>query len=168
MSNSESFSTVRRRAPVSRAECALAQAAEEIGDRWSLLILREAFFDVMRYDDIRQDLLIPRSVLTDRLGKLLDRGLIQKQPYQECGDRRRYGYALTQKGRALAHAFIALTHWSEDYVLRRPGPIEIVDGTTGRKLRLALLDEQGEEVHSDKVAPHLREGWAGEAGNTAF
>jgi DNA-binding HxlR family transcriptional regulator len=156
MSNSAPNATVRRRAPIPRAECALAQAAEEIGDRWSLLILREAFFGVMRYDDIREDLGIPRSVLTDRLSKLVARGLLEKRPYQEAGDRPRSGYALTRKGRDLAVALIALTHWSEAHVLGAPGPIDVVDGTSGRPLRVALVDDRGAIVDPDRAVPKLR------------
>ncbi|PWJ20275.1 winged helix-turn-helix transcriptional regulator [Jannaschia seohaensis] len=156
MSNPESSSTVRRRAPVPRADCALAQATEEIGDRWSLLILREAFFGVMRYDDIREDLGIPRSVLTDRLAKLVARGLLEKRPYREAGDRQRFGYSLTEKGRNLALTFIALTHWSEAHVLGALGPIEIVDQETGRGLRVALVDDEGRIVPAERAVPKVR------------
>jgi len=156
MSNLESPTNIRRRAPVPRADCALARATDEIGDRWSLLILREAFFGVMRYDDIRSDLGIPRSVLTERLGKLVDRGLLEKRPYREAGDRPRAGYVLTGKGRDLAMTFIALTHWSEAHVLGRLGPIEIVDDVTGQSLKLALIDEDGQIVPPDRAAPRVR------------
>lgn len=156
MSNLDSVETVRRRAPIPTADCALAQAAEEIGDRWSLLILREAFFGVMRYDDIREDLGIPRSVLTDRLSKLVVRGLLEKRPYQEAGDRRRLGYALTKKGRDLAPTLIALTHWSEAHILGAPGPIDVVDALSGRSLRVALVDDRGRIVDPERAAPKLR------------
>lgn len=156
MSNLESPDLIRRRAPVSRAECALAQATEQIGDRWSLLILREAFFGVMRYDDMRVDLGIPRSVLTDRLAKLVHRGLIEKRPYQEVGERQRFGYSLTQKGRDLALTFIALTEWSEAHVLAGRGPIEIVDKETGRSLKVALIDEDGEVIAPERAVPRMR------------
>ncbi|MEQ9314831.1 MAG: helix-turn-helix domain-containing protein [Henriciella sp.] len=156
MSNSESSSIFRRRAPVPRADSALARATEEIGDRWSLLILREAFFGVMRHDDIREDLGIPRSVLTDRLTRLVARGLLEKRPYRELGDRQRFGYSLTEKGRDLALTFIALTHWSEAHVLGEPGPIEIVDQESGRSLRVALIDEDGRVVSAERAVPKLR------------
>jgi len=156
MSNSGSTDSIRRRAPVPRAECALSQATEEIGDRWSLLILREAFFDVIRYDDIRVDLGIPRSVLSDRLAKLVSCGLLEKRPYQEAGDRLRHGYSLTEKGRDLALTFIALTHWSEAHVLGRLGPIEIVDEMTGSSLMVALIDEDGLVVPPERAVPKVR------------
>lgn len=156
MSNPASSDDVRRRAPVPRSDCALAQATEEIGDRWSLLILREAFFGVMRYDDIHEDLGIPRSVLTDRLAKLVDRGLFEKRRYQEAGDRRRFGYFLTKKGRDLAVTLIALTRWSEAHVLGKLGPIEIVDRETGSGLRVALIDEDSRIVPPENAVPRVR------------
>jgi len=158
MSNSDSETTIRRRAPVPRADCALAQGVEEIGDRWSLLILREAFFNVMRYDDIREDLGIPRSVLTDRLSKLVTRGLLEKRPYQEKGERTRVGYALTVKGRDLAMTLIALTHWSEAHILGKLGPVDLVDAVSGRSLRVALVDDEGKIVAPERASPMLREG----------
>src|SRR6056297_3475041 len=157
MSNSESFDTIRRRAPVPRSDCALAQATEEIGDRWSLLILREAFFGVMRHDDIREDLGIPRSVLTDRLAKLVARGLLEKRPYREAGNRQRFGYSLTAKGRDLSLTFIALTHWSEAHVLGELGPVEIVDVETGRGLKVALIDPDGRVVPTERAMPKVRD-----------
>lgn len=156
MSNSNDPASVRQRAPVPVSECALAQAVEEIGDRWSLLILREAFFGVKRYDDIRRDLGTPRSVLTDRLTKLVARGLLEKQPYQEAGDRKRYGYALTEKGRDLAISLIAITHWSEAHVLKRPGPIAFVEAASGKALRLALVDDDGRIIDVKEAATKLR------------
>ena len=156
MSNSDSDSPVRQRAPVPTSDCALAQAVEQIGDRWSLLILREAFFGVMRYDDIRQDLGIPRSVLTDRLAKLVGRGLLEKRPYREAGDRPRAGYGLTEKGRALAVSLIALTHWSEAHILRAPGPIDVVDRESGEALHVALIDGAGRIVDPARAIPRLR------------
>lgn len=136
-------------------------AIEQIGDRWSLLILREAFYDVVRHDDIRADLGIPRSVLTDRLGRLVARGLLEQRPYREEGRRRRFAYALTAKGRDLALAMIALTRWSERHIIGGPGPIEIVDGTTGRDLSLALVDATGRLVPPERAMARLCAGGSG-------
>jgi DNA-binding HxlR family transcriptional regulator len=161
MSNSdlnvrEGRETVRRRAPVPKTDCALAQAVEEIGDRWSLLVLREAFFDVVRFEDMRADLEIPRSVLKDRLSKLVARGLLEKRPYKEPGDRQRFCYALTAKGRDLATALIALTRWSEVHVIGRAGPIDVVAETSGRPLRVALVDDTGTVVPAEQAVATLR------------
>ncbi len=156
MSNSELPRTLRHRAPVPVDVCAFALAAEEIGDRWSLLILREAFYGVMRYDDMRADLGIPRSILSDRLAKLVERGCLEKRAYQEAGDRQRQAYTLTQKGRGLTTAFIALTQWSEGFILGAPGPVAIVDVTTGKAVQAALIDEDAQVIAAESAQPVLR------------
>ncbi|GAB4138778.1 MAG: helix-turn-helix domain-containing protein [Sphingomonadales bacterium] len=121
----------------------MAMAAEILGDRWTLLILREAFYGVRRYDDMRADLDAPRSMLTDRLNKLVARGLLARQPYQEPGSRARDAYVLTDAGRALALTLLALAQWGEDHVLHGPAPVQVVDRASGKPLRVALVDEQG-------------------------
>lgn len=156
MSNSDADNAVRRRAPVTIDACALAAAAEVLGDRWTMLILREAFYGVIRFDDIRSDTGIPRSILTDRLNKLIARDLLMKQPYREAGERARNGYVLTETGRDLALSFIALTQWGEDHLLGAPGPVEIVDQETGAPVRAALVDEAGRIVPASRVTPRLR------------
>lgn len=156
MSNSESPERLRRRAPVPKEACALALAVEEVGDRWSLLILREAFFGVMRYDDMRADLKIPRSMLSDRLSKLVACGCLEKRPYREAGDRQRYGYALTAKGRGLATSLIALTQWSEVHILGGQGPVAIVDQATGKAIEAALVDPDGKVVPADMATARVR------------
>ena len=131
-------------------------AVEEIGDRWSLLILREAFYGVMRYDDMRADLAIPRSALSDRLARLVAHGCLEKHPYQEAGERLRYAYVLTDKGRGLATSLIALTQWSEAHILGREGPAAIVDRTTGKSIKAALVDEDGAVVSPDLARAQAR------------
>ncbi|MGF1607627.1 MAG: winged helix-turn-helix transcriptional regulator [Rhodothalassiaceae bacterium] len=136
--------------------CALAMAAEAIGDRWTLLILREAFYGVMRYDDIRADLDAPRAVLSDRLNRLVARGLLEKRAYQEPGRRRRHAYALTDKGRGLAVTLIALTQWSETHILGTPGPVDIIDSRTGTPVTATLMDQTGTPVPAERVTVRVR------------
>lgn len=130
----------------------MAAAVDVIGDRWSLLILREAFYGVVRHADFRDDLSVPRSVLTDRLAKLVSNGLLNKLEYKEDGARRRHAYVLSPKGQALAPAFIALTEWGTEHCLDGKSPIDIVDKTTGQSLRVALVDEDGQTHPIDQIA----------------
>jgi len=95
----------------------MALAAQLLGDKWTLLVLREAFYGVQRYDDMLQDLGAPRATLTNRLTKLVAAGILNKQAYQETGDRERFGYQLTDAGRDLANTLIALTEWGETHLL---------------------------------------------------
>lgn len=124
----------------------MALAAEIIGDRWTLLILREAFYGVSRYDDMRADLDAPRSMLSDRLARLVENGLMTRRAYREPGDRERHAYVLTEAGRALALTLVALTQWGEKWVIGRPAPVKLVDRATGKALRAALLDKDGTEA----------------------
>ena len=124
----------------------MALSAEIIGDRWTLLILREAFYGVVRFDDMLADLGAPRSTLTDRLGALVDRGLMAREPYQEPGSRTRSAYVLTPEGRALGLVLMALSRWGEAHVLRGPAPVEFIDKETGSPLKVALVDKEGREV----------------------
>lgn len=146
MSNPASDRPIRQRALVPREACPMALAAEILGDRWTLLILREAFYGVQRYDDMRADLDAPRSMLTDRLGKLVERGLMVKRPYQEEGSRTREAYALTEAGRALGLVLMAMTQWGETYILGGPAPVSVVDRSDGQELLVGLLNEDGKTV----------------------
>ena len=76
--------------------CSIARALETIGERWTLLILRDAFLGTRRFDDFQKSLGIARNVLTVRLKTLVDQGMLEKRRYQDRPDR--YEYRLTQKG----------------------------------------------------------------------
>lgn len=129
----------------------MAMAAEVLGDRWTLLILREAFYGVVRYDDMREDLNAPRSMLTDRLAKLVENGILSRKSYQEAGDRARQAYVLTAKGLALAPTFMAMTAWGEAHVLGGPAPVMVADKDTGKPLKVALTNDDGEVVDLSKA-----------------
>ncbi|MFY0308780.1 winged helix-turn-helix transcriptional regulator [Leisingera sp. D0M16] len=157
MSNSDSESPFRRRALVPKDLCPMALAAEILGDRWTLLILREAFYGVCRYDDMREDLQAPRSTLTDRLNRLVGQGLLEKRPYQEPGDRVREAYVLTEAGRGLALTFLALAQWGEEHVIRGAAPVQAVDRETGAPLRVLLAEADGTPADPSRAALRKRE-----------
>ena len=94
--------------------CSIARTLEVIGDRWTLLILRDAFRGVRRFDELQRDLGIARNILTDRLQKLVDRGVLSKTPYQSRPVR--YEYRLTPKGRDLSPALVALMRWGDRWL----------------------------------------------------
>jgi DNA-binding HxlR family transcriptional regulator len=79
--------------------CSVARALEVLGDRWTLLVLRDAFSRVRRFEDFQRSLGVARNVLTDRLGRLVDEGILKRVPYQERPVR--FEYRLTEKGREL-------------------------------------------------------------------
>lgn len=135
----------------------MALAAEIIGDRWTLLILREAFYGVVRYDDMLADLGAPRSMLTDRLTRLVGHGLMMREPYQEPGSRTRQAYVLTDKGRALGLTLIALSQWGEENVIEHESPVRFVDRETRARLKVGLVNPSGEQVTFDRVQIRLRD-----------
>lgn len=92
-------------------ECSVARTLDVIGDKWSLLILRDAFYGVRRFDDFREDLGVARNVLTDRLQKLVATGVFERRRYEERPPR--YEYRLTEKGRALLPVLLTMIGWGD-------------------------------------------------------
>jgi DNA-binding HxlR family transcriptional regulator len=133
--------------------CSIARALQVVGDRWTLLIVREAaLWGVTRFADFRDRLGIAPDLLTARLGVLVDAGIMQKQPYREPGARTRYSYHLTSAGEQLRLVLAALQQWGDDNRPRAAGPSHLrrtVDG--GRAVRVAFVDDTGVAVPEDKV-----------------
>ncbi len=97
-------------------DCTLARSLEVVGERWTLLILRDAFYGVQRFSDFAAHLDIPRAVLSDRLRGLVDDGLLCRRP--DSDHPRREIYALTGTGRALWPALHALMRWGDHFESR--------------------------------------------------
>lgn len=94
-----------------------------IGDRWTMLVIRDAFLGVRRFDDFQRSLGVARNVLTDRLHRLCEDGILERRPYQQRPTR--YDYALTSKGRDLWPVLISLLVWGDRY-LAYDGPPRLV------------------------------------------
>jgi DNA-binding HxlR family transcriptional regulator len=103
-----------------------------VGDRWSILVLRAAFRGIYRFDDFCTDLAIARPILTARLRKLVDGGLLEKHPYQERPVR--YEYRLTEAGVALSPAIVALVRWSDEYMADGKEQTRLVHAPCGTNL----------------------------------
>jgi DNA-binding HxlR family transcriptional regulator len=131
-----------RRSPVSRHVCNLAKSFEMIGERWTLLILRSALYGVRRFDDFQAELDIPRSVLSNRLTGLVERGIMERRAYREEGQRARIEYSLTKIGQALGLPFIAMTEWADKWLGDGTSPLTLRSKSTGQKLSVALVDER--------------------------
>lgn len=94
--------------------CSIAGTLDVIGDRWTLLILRDAFRGVRRFEEIQRDLGIARNILTDRLQKLVEAEILERRPYQERPVR--YEYRLTPRGIDLSPALVALMRWGDKWL----------------------------------------------------
>ncbi|HUP74366.1 MAG TPA: helix-turn-helix domain-containing protein [Acidimicrobiales bacterium] len=124
--------------------CSIAASLQLIGDRWSLLILRDAFRGVRRFDELAADLGIARNLLADRLQKLVDHGILVKQPYQQRPVR--YEYRLSAKGIDLSPALVALMHWGDKHVLGESPPVVLVHARCGTPLEQTLTCPQCAEA----------------------
>jgi DNA-binding HxlR family transcriptional regulator len=105
--------------PDGTRQCPIADAVELIGDRWSLLVIREIGFGVRRFTEIQRNTGAPREMLTARLRKLEESGVITRQQYSEHPPR--YHYTLTEAGQALVPVLRSLRQWGEKYAPSRPG-----------------------------------------------
>ena len=112
-----------RAAQLAEENCSIARPASLLGDRWTLVILRQAFSGIKRYEDFQASLGISRSLLSDRLGKLVDAGILRREPYKDA-IRTRERYRLTDKGLDLYPVLMALREWGDRYMAEDGPPLE--------------------------------------------
>jgi DNA-binding HxlR family transcriptional regulator len=114
--------------------CAAAQALEQIGDWWTLLLVREGFYGTTSFSDFQERLGIAKNILTERLNRLVEHGIMRrKQPKPEV---ERYTYHLTDKGHDLLPVLIALVQWGDKWVFGKARvPIRILDAERKRPIR---------------------------------
>lgn len=117
-----------KKASFAAMHCSIAQSLEVIGEWWTLLILRDAFLGVTRFEHFASRLGIARNVLTARLDTLVDAGVLTRVPYDE--PRGRYDYRLTEKGRALFPVMTALRQWGDEWILGAGNEPIVVEHTT--------------------------------------
>jgi len=122
-----------------------------LGERWTVVVLREIFNGIRRFDDIRELTGIPRQVLTARLGTLLDHGIVRRAPYREPGARMRYEYRLTAKGFDLYPVLAAVLEWGDRYLADEEGSaMKLVHLDCGAPVRTRLACEAGHVVDNPR------------------
>ncbi len=126
--------------------CSIAATLDIIGDRWSLLILRDVFRGGHRFSEIQADLGIAKNLLSDRLSRLVDDGILERVPYQERPVR--YDYRLTAKGADLSPALIALMRWGDKWYATNGAPTVLVHDRCGQALEQAVRCASCEEIVS--------------------
>lgn len=119
------------RTDFSQMTCSIARTLEVIGERWSLLIVRDAFYGVRRFDDFRRDLGIARNVLTDRLNTLVAQGVFERQQYEDRPPR--YEYRLTEKGRELLPVILTMMRWGDRWESEGEPPVTLTHRTCGHE-----------------------------------
>ncbi|MFG1664205.1 winged helix-turn-helix transcriptional regulator [Streptomyces sp. Y7] len=102
--------------------CTVQRTLDLIGEKWSLLVLRDAMNGVRRFDDFRRHVGLSEAVLADRLRKLVAAGVLDTVPYREAGHRTRHEYRLSSKGWDLWPVMIALKQWGDRYTADPEGP----------------------------------------------
>lgn len=102
--------------------CTIGRAMAILGEKWTVVVLREIFSGIRRFDDMRVRTGIPRQVLANRLAGMVDQGLLRKVPYQEPGARVRHEYRLTPRGFDVYPVLIALAEWGDRYLAEPDGP----------------------------------------------
>jgi DNA-binding HxlR family transcriptional regulator len=127
--------------------CTIGRTLDVIGDRWTFIVLREVFQGIRRFDDLTVRTAIPRTVLTDRLRRLVEAGILRKQPYREPGSRSRMEYRLTEKGLDLYPVLLALQAWGDRYLAGPEGPpIEFAHRDCGAGVELVMRCADGHEL----------------------
>jgi DNA-binding HxlR family transcriptional regulator len=143
----------------SAENCSLGRAMGILGDKWTVLILRELFMGIRRFDDLRVRTEIPRQILTNRLARLVEHGVLRREPYREPGARAREEYRLTQKGLDLYPAIIALREWGDRYLSDPGGPPLLNEHRDcGELIHVELRCDGGHEVAPRAVQPRLGPG----------
>lgn len=129
--------------------CSVARTLDIIADGWTFLILREGFFGVHKFQELKDNLGIPRATLTNRLVHLVEQGILKRTPYSEKGSR--YEYRFTRKGVELYPVMLALLKWGDDWLLEEgeSPPLALFHKTCGNWIPLKIVcSECGEEVRT--------------------
>lgn len=142
------------------ADCALPAALEAMGERWSFLILRASFNGLHHFEEFQSTLGIARNILANRLGRLVDHGILSREAMAD--DRRKVEYRLTQKGAELLPAMLALRQWGEKWESGVPSTPVLVDMREQQPIRkIEILSHDGRVLdlhdlcwaHAEDVKP---------------
>ena len=128
----------------------MAQALDAIGERWALLILREAFYGKTRFNQFLEELGIARNILSSRLNHLVEEGILEKRQAAETSHTE---YVLTDAGRALRTVILSLIHWGDEF---RPNPkgerFQFLDADSEEPVRkMGIYTESGVEVRPGRI-----------------
>ncbi len=130
-------------------ECSVARTLDVIGDKWSLLILRDAYYGVRRFDAFQKDLGVARNILADRLAKLVDHGVLERRQYEDRPPR--YEYRLTPKGRDLLPVLLTMMKWGDKWA-SEVAPVTVTHTTCGHETYPVVTCEHcGDELKLGEV-----------------
>lgn len=132
-------------------ECSINRVMNAIGDRWSILILREAYYGTKRFAEFQTYVGAASNILTTRLNKLVAQGVMKRIPLPEHS--KRFEYVLTEKGREFFPAYLALKKWGDTWLAEPKGPqVVFIDKATGREVDYgSLRSSAGKPLKPDDV-----------------
>ncbi|WP_216911319.1 winged helix-turn-helix transcriptional regulator [Nocardia noduli] len=120
--------------------CPIVRALDVLGNRWTLIVLRESLNGVHRFEDFLHHLGVSPSVLSKRLREMVDQGLLVREPYREPGGRERHEYHPTQKAWELYPVLVGLMQWGDRYLGDPTGPpVRLVDSVSGQPVMAAVV-----------------------------
>jgi DNA-binding HxlR family transcriptional regulator len=132
--------------------CQIVRSLDAVGEKWSLLIVRNALRGQTRFSQFRDELGIPSDILTARLGTLVANGILEKRAYQEPGSRERSSYHLTERGLGLKIVMAAFMQWNDEFAPAPKGQASIMTDTeTGEPVELCWMTPAGEVVTDEEV-----------------
>lgn len=134
------------------SSCSMARSLSVLGERWTLVILRDALDGMTRFEQFRESIGLTPDVLSERLTTLVDAGIMTRVAYQEPGHRSRFEYHLTPAGKELHVVIGGLQQWGDAHLPWAAGPtIRRQKAKTATAVRVAFVDDRGREVSLDQV-----------------
>lgn len=136
------------------SSCGIARGLDLLGERWTGLVLRDVLRGVQRFSDLQRELGVAPDVLSDRLAKLTEAGVLTQVEYQEPGHRSRSKYVATESGIRLGVILAALNDWADEFrpvPTGRPNALRFVERPTGQPVHLALVADGGRVVEDSDV-----------------
>jgi DNA-binding HxlR family transcriptional regulator len=132
------------RSRYSAENCSIRRTLDVVGEKWTLLVLREAFYGVRRFDDFARGVGCARNILSARLHTLVEEELLRREPYREPGQRSRVEYRLTDKGLELFPVVVALMQWGDRWAVDPEGPpVEITHRDCGEPVAVTMTCAAG-------------------------
>lgn len=132
-------------------QCPIARGLDRVGEWWSIMILRDAFHGLTRFDEFQKSLEIAPNMLTRRLASLVEEGLLERRQYSEKPPR--FEYLLTPRGRDFHPVMVALLAWSNRHFAEEGIAVDLVDAATGIPAEPVLVDRKsGREINQQEFA----------------
>lgn len=142
-----------RHAELAEKECAIARTWAVIGERWTMMILRECFRGVTRFEDIQAKLQLGRNILSERLQMLVEEGVLERRQYREAPVR--HEYVLTAKGEDLYPVLLTMLRWGNKYKVDEP-PLQLVHKSCGHMIEpVTVCDGCRDELHRRELRAYL-------------